>query len=43
MFRSYGYDGRGRVQSDGLRGYTWNDADQISVIPGVATYGYDAK
>jgi len=40
--RNYGYDTRGRVTSDGLRSYTWNDADEITVIPSVATYGYDA-
>lgn len=41
--RSYSYDTRGRVLADGTYNYTWNDADQLVSVSGVATYGYDAK
>lgn len=39
---AYGYDSQGRTTSDGLRGYVWNEADQLVSIPGIASYGYDA-
>gem|GEM_PF-4184062 len=41
--RNYAYDTRGRVTSDALRTYTWNDADEITAVPNAATYGYDAN
>ncbi len=40
--RSYGYDVRGRITADGVHSYTWNLADEITAIPGVASYAYDA-
>lgn len=42
IVRSYTYDGRGRITADGVHGYTWNLADEITAIPGVANYAYDA-
>jgi RHS repeat-associated protein len=41
--RSNSYDAVGHVTADGTYRYTWNDADQITAIPGVATYDYDAN
>ncbi|MDE2149997.1 MAG: hypothetical protein KGJ55_09240 [Gammaproteobacteria bacterium] len=36
--RQYTYDAAGRVTADGVHSYTWNAADQIVQIAGVATY-----
>ncbi|WP_293373494.1 RHS repeat-associated core domain-containing protein [Nevskia sp.] len=41
--RNFGYDARGRIHVDGNRTYTWNDADQIVTMPGIAHYAYDGN
>ncbi|MDT0499025.1 RHS repeat-associated core domain-containing protein [Algiphilus sp. W345] len=41
--RSYSYDSRGRVESDGQHSYTWTPTDRIETIPGKASYGYDGN
>jgi len=39
---TYRYDAQGRTVYDGLRNYTWNIADELTGITGIATYAYDA-
>ena len=41
--RNYSYDSRGRVTSDGLNTYIWNDADRVKEVTGKATYHYDGN
>jgi RHS repeat-associated protein len=41
--RQYSYDAQGRIGADGVRSYTWTLADEITRIPGVASYAYDAR
>jgi RHS repeat-associated protein len=41
--RSYGYDSQGRINGDGNHSFNWNEADEITNIPGVANYYYDAR
>ena len=41
--RSYSYTAQGAMTGDGLRRFTLNSRDQITVIAGVATYAYDGN
>lgn len=41
--RQYSYDAQGHITADGPRSYTWNQAGEITQIPGLATYAYDAQ
>jgi len=39
--RTYGYNAKGEITSDGIRTFTVNPDGQITSITGVATYAYD--
>lgn len=41
--RSFAYDDRGRALTNGVKNFSWNKADQITSVSGVANYSYDAN